>query len=139
MTTRGRMLTALVLVLGSLAWISAGRSAPETTRVAGNVLAVDASQGSIVVGDMGPLLDDGRSQITRRTIRVTSATTFTEVARTNGVTPNGWVGGYVATMVSAKRVKPGDFVAVTVRPGPHGSEAVEVTVVDTSTREHSNR
>jgi hypothetical protein len=139
MTTRGRLLTALGFVLMSLAWTSAGRSAPETLHVAGSVLAVDASQRNIVVGDMGPLLDDGRCEITARTIRVTSATEFTEVARTDGVAPSGWTGGYIAAKVSAKRVKPGDFVAVTVRPGPHGSEAVEVTVVDTSTRENSSR
>jgi len=123
MTTRGRMLIALGFLVVSLAWTSVGRSEPETMHVAGSVLAVDASQRNIVVGDMGPLLHDGRSAIVARSIRVTSATEFTEVARTDGVAPNGWIGGYVATKVPAKRVKPGDFGTGERYPAPPSRRA----------------
>src|SRR5262249_41173615 len=133
MTKWGRGLGAWVFGVVSLASASVGWSAPETTRVAGNVLAVDASKGHIVVGDMGPLLDDGRSNIIRRGIPVTSSTEFTRVARANGIGPSGWIGDYVATKLSPWDVKPGDFVAVTVRPGQERPEALEITVVDTST------
>ena len=132
MTTCGRVFGAWVFGLVFLASASVGWSAPETIHVAGNVLAVDASLGKIVVGDVGPLLADGQSEVTRRSIRVTTFTEFTRVTRADGVAPSGWIGDYVATRLPRWGVKPGDFVAVTVRPERSGSEALEITVVDTS-------
>jgi hypothetical protein len=129
----GKRLGAWVFGLVSLVSASVSWSAPETPHVAGNVLGLDASRGSIVVGDMGPSLDDGQGPIIRRSIRVTSSTEFTRVARADGVAPSGWIGDYVATKLSPWDVKPGDFVAITVKPGQDRPEAIEITVVDTST------
>jgi hypothetical protein len=81
MTKLGWVLGAAILGLALLAPTSVGRSASSTVDYAGNVLAVDATTGRIAVGDMGPLLDDGRSDITRRSILVTSATEFTKRMR----------------------------------------------------------
>jgi hypothetical protein len=131
MTTRGRV-SAWVFGVVSLASVSVGWTAPATIHFAGNVLAIDASKGNIVIGDMGPLLDDGRSEITRRSIRVTSSTEFTRVARIDGVAPSGWIGDYVATKLPRWDVKPGDFVTVTVGPERGGPQALEITIVDTS-------
>ena len=131
MTTCRKMLGVLMFGLVSLASASMGWSASETIHYAGDVVAIDASMGKIVVGDMGPLLDNGRSEITLRSSRVTSSTEFTRVRRTDSVAPSGWIGDYVATRLSRWDVKPGDFVTVTVSPGPE-SQALEITVVDTS-------
>src|SRR5262249_37913326 len=99
--------------LALLASTSAGWCASSTVDYAGHVLAVDAATGSMVVGDMGPLQNDGRSEIARRNIVVTPSTEFTRVTRTEGVAPSGWIGDYVTTRVAPSDVKLGDFVAVT--------------------------
>ena len=127
----GRFETAIAgLVL--LASTSAGWCASSTVDYAGNVLAVDAATGNIVLGDMGPLQNDGRSEIARRTIVVTPSTEFTKVIRTEGVAPSGWIGDYVTARLAPSAVKPGDFVAITASLEPNGPQALKVTVVDVS-------
>jgi len=113
-----------------LASVSTGWSAAPTRDYAGKILAVDRAAGTIVVGDMGPLLDDGQSKITQRNIRVTSATEFASVRRAAAGAPSGWIGDFVEHRLPAWDVKPGDFVAVTVADEA-GPAAVKVTVVDT--------
>lgn len=116
--------------LSLLAWTPPGWGASATPSVAGAILAVDKSAGTIVVGDMGPRLEDGTSAIGRRTILVTASTSFVEVKRASGPARSGWTGDYEEEPLAAWDVMPGDFVSVTVRPGSRGSEAVKVTVVD---------
>ncbi len=120
-------LSFALLASASIAW-----GAPNTTDYAGDVLNVDKATGRIVVGDMGPLLDDGTSKITRRSIRVTPSTEFATVKRASGAAPSGWIGDYVETTLPEWEVKPGDFVAIKVRIQEGGSEAVKITVVNTS-------
>jgi hypothetical protein len=121
-----------IVVLSLLASASAGWCASSTADYAGNVLAIDATTGNIVVGDMGPLQNDGRSEIARRSIVLTPSTEFTKVIRTQGVAPSGWIGDYVTTRVAPSEVKPGDFVAVTASLEQNGPQALKVTVVDVS-------
>ena len=126
--TVGTAIVSLVLLVST----SVGWCASSTVDYAGNVLAVDAATGKIVVGDMGPLQNDGRSEIASRSIVVTSSTEFTKVSRTQGVAPSGWIGDYVTTRLAPSLVKPGDFVAVTASLEKNGPHALKVTVVDTS-------
>jgi len=133
MTKLGWLLGAIE-GLGLLASASAGWCASSTVDYAGNVLAVDAISGTIVVGDMGPLQNDGRSEIARRSIVVTPSTEFTRVIRTQGVAPSGWIGDYVTTRVAPSQVKPGDFVAVTASLEQNGPQALKVTVVEIGER-----
>ena len=118
--------------LALLASASAGWCASGTVTYAGSILAVDAATGNIVVGDMGPLQNDGRSEIARRSIVVTPSTQFTKVTRAQGVAPSGWIGDFVTAQLSPSDVKPGNFVAVTASLEPNGPQAVKVTVVDVS-------
>jgi hypothetical protein len=111
--------------------VSSGWAAPLTKDYAGEILAVDRATGKIVVGDMGPLLDDGQSRITRRSIRVTSSTEFASVKRAERIAPSGWNGDYVENSIPAWDVKPGDFVAVKVTE-EGGAAALKIIVVDTS-------
>jgi len=111
----------------SIAW-----SVPDTSRYAGIVLDIDKTAQRIVVGDMGPLLDNGKSEIIRRNVQVTPFTKFASVKRTSGPAPSGWIGDYVEAEPSARDVRPGDFVTITVKSERRDSEALNVTVVDTS-------
>ena len=131
MTKLGLFRTA-ILGLALLGSASIGWSESSTVGYAGNVLAVDPTSGSIIVGDMGPLLADGHSEITRRSIRVTPSTELTKVARAQGITPSGWIGDYVARNVSPSELKPGDFVAVTVTGEKDSPQALKITVVEPS-------
>lgn len=126
--------TLAFLTPASMCWARADST------YAGNVLAVDRAAGTIVVGDMGPLLDNGRSEVTPRSIHVPPSAEFARVARALGAAPNGWIGDYVETSLLSWDVRPGDFVAIEVRAdevradAPRGPEAVKVTVVDATDR-----
>jgi hypothetical protein len=121
-----------VLGLALLGSASVGWSEPSTVGYAGNVLAVDPASGSIVVGDMGPLLADGHSDITRRSIRVTPSTELAKVVRAPGIAPSGWIGDYVARDMAPSELKLGDFVAVTATHENDSPQALKITVVEIS-------
>jgi hypothetical protein len=70
MTKLGWKFETAIVGLALLTSASAGWCASSTVDYAGNVLAVDAATGNMVVGDMGPLQNDGRSEIARRSIMV---------------------------------------------------------------------
>jgi len=108
----------------------AGWAAPGSPGVAGQVLAVDRAAGRIVVGDTGPRLPSGDSEVMRRSIRVTPATEFVEVSRAVGAAPTGWTGDYVERALAPWNVRPGEFVSVSIREGGGGPEALKVTVVE---------
>jgi hypothetical protein len=131
MSKRTSVWTVGFLGCALLASVSTGWGAAPTRTYAGQILAVDRATGTIVVGDMGPRLDDGQSKITHRNIRVTPATEFASVRRSDGAAPSGWIGDFVEQRLPAWDVKPGDFVAVTVASGA-GPAAVKVMVVDTN-------
>ena len=131
MSKRMRVWTVGFVGCALLASVSTGWGAAPAKTYAGQILAVDRAAGTIVVGDMGPLLDDGQSKITHRSIRVTPATEFASVRRGAGEAPSGWIGDFVEQRLPAWDVKPGDFVAVTVASGA-GPAAVKVMVVDTN-------
>ena len=122
-----------LLASASIAWGSS-----YTTDYAGDLLNVNKDTGSIVVGDMGPLLDDGTSKMTSRSIRVTPSTKFATVKRASGAAPSGWIGDYVEKRLPQWEVKPGDFVAVKVMIQDGGPEAVKITVVNTSSSDVEN-
>jgi len=108
------------------------RGEAEVARHAGLVIAVDKAAGTLVVGDMGPLLSGGKSTVTRFTVHVTPSTEFVRVKRASSVAPNGWLGDYVETKLPPWDVKPGDFVAIMSDGDGQRRRAVKITVVDTS-------
>ena len=131
MTTFWVLRTA-ILGLAMVGSASIGWSQSSTVGYAGDVLSVDPATGSIIVGDMGPLLADGHSEITRRSIRVTPSTELTKVARAQGIAPSGWIGDFVARGLAPSELKPGDFVAVTATSEKDGPQALKITVVEIS-------
>ena len=131
MTTLWVLRTA-ILGLALVGSASIGWSQSSTVGYAGDVLSVDPATGSIIVGDMGPLLANGHSEITRRSIRVTPSTALTKVARAQGIAPSGWIGDFVARDLAPSELKPGDFVAVTATSGKDSPQALKITVVEIS-------
>jgi hypothetical protein len=123
------MVSSMGVGLAFLGIAAAGWAAPESPGVAGEVLAVDRATGRIVVGDTGPRLPSGDSEVLRRSIRVTPATEFVVVSRAVGAAPTGWTGDYVERSLAPWDVKPGEFVSVSIREGDAGPQALKVTVV----------
>lgn len=131
MDRRLRISTLALLTAGSIA-AGSGQAAGAATSYSGVVLGVDWGAGRIVVGDMGPMLKGGKSEIARRSIQVTPSARVVRVKRASGVAPSGWFGDYVETGLAATDIKPGDWVTVSVRRDDQHVTAVKVTVVDTS-------
>lgn len=132
MSKRGRIWAGGLLSLQLLALAGPGRAEAVTTIYSGIVLSVDQAAGKIVLGDMGPMLQNGKSEIVRRSIQVTPSTVFVRVKRAAGAAPSGWVGDYVETKVPAMDIKPGDWLTVAVEGEKQRWTAVKLTVVDTS-------
>jgi len=131
-TKQRRIWAALGAGLNLLMLGGAGGAEAVATRYSGVVLSVDQAASKIVVGDMGPVLKSGKSEIVRRSIQMKSSTAFVRVKRAAGAAPGGWLGDYVQTELPAADVKPGQWVTVAVEGGTRGLTAVKVTVVDTS-------
>ena len=88
--------------------------------------------GTIVVGDRGPMLESGRSEVRRYTMQVTPSTEFVLVKHACGVAPSGWVRDYVETRLPARDVELGDRVTIAGEGDAQRPRAVTITVVDTS-------
>jgi len=129
-TKRG--IVAFLLLVSSFNLAAIGSAEAVGVTKAGLVVAVDKVKGVIVVGDMGPLLSNGTSEIRQYTLRVTPSTEWVGVKRASGRAPSGWIGDFVETKLTAWDVKPGDFVAVAAEGRGRRLTAVRITVVDTS-------
>ena len=132
MTKRRKARLVGCVGVGLLALAAAGLVEAATSTYSGTVVSLDQAAGTIVVGDMGPLLQNGKSEIVERRIQVTRSTKFVRLKRAAGAAPSGWIGDYVETTLPAWDVKPGDWVTITGERGPQRMTAVKVTVVDTS-------
>ncbi len=130
MSTYAASWAGWLLILVLVALPAAGWAATVEGRNSGTVVAVDKAAGIIVVGDMGPVLKSGQSEITRRTVLITPSTEFARVKRSAGVGPGGWVGEYVETRLPAWEIKEGDFVTVAVTADKDRLTAVKITVAD---------
>ncbi|HEV8440336.1 MAG TPA: hypothetical protein VGT40_19790 [Methylomirabilota bacterium] len=131
MSKQGRIWGAGFCGVALVISASLAGAGPDTGGYAGEVLAVDKGAGRIVVGDMGPLLDNGKSEIARRNIQVTPSTQFVKVKRANDTAPTGFGGDYVETPLPSWEIQPGDFVTVAVKPARGVPTALKITVVET--------
>ena len=119
----GGLLVAIVLVALPV-WALA-----ETTKISGTILALDKEAGTIVVGEIGPWrVKGGVTEVTPRTIAVTSATEFKQVRRATGAGPTGWIGDFVEVGIGAWELKKGDFVTVEVQREGRRLTALKVVV-----------
>jgi len=132
MSKRGKARLVGCVGVGLLALAAAGLVEAAKSTYSGTVVSIDQAAGTIVVGDMGPLLQNGKSQIVERRIQVTRSTEFVRLKRAAGAAPSGWIGDYVETPLPAWDVKPGEWVTITGEGGRQRMTADKVKVVDTS-------
>jgi hypothetical protein len=130
MRTRDRIVAGCWL--GLWLFMLAAPASGATVRRSGEVIEVNEAGDTVVVGDMGPMLANGTSAVTRRSIRVTPSTTVVRVGRAAGAAPSGWVGDYVESKLGSRNIKRGDWVTIEVDEGAGQATARKVIVVDTS-------
>lgn len=120
-----RWTTAVAVAL----FLTAPPAWAETAKVSGTIVAVDKEAGTIVVGEVGPWRVKGEAtEVTSRTIAVTSETAFKLARRAAGAGPTGWVGEFVEGAIAPWQVKPGDFVTVEFRRDGERLTAVRIVV-----------
>ncbi|HAM59162.1 MAG TPA: hypothetical protein DCQ64_28620 [Candidatus Rokubacteria bacterium] len=95
----------------------------------GTVVSVDATAGTLVIGELGPWqVREGKTLITERTITVAPSTRFVAVTRSREAGPSGWVGELVEVPLDPWAVRQGDFVTVRAGRADRGLLAEKVTV-----------
>lgn len=130
MTTRpGLFMMLLLLATTFVSPTPYGASAAEAARYSGTVLSVDRTAGVIAIGEVGPWrVKDGRTEITRRTVRVTLATRLVRVRRSPEGGAGGWPGGFVEAPLTASEIRAGDFVTADVDGRGEPSTALAITL-----------
>lgn len=98
----------LALALGASAMTPAADAARTSTH-SGSVVAVDPQGGVLILEEVGPWrVEQGRTVVTRRTISLTSATTFNSFIRVD--VPGRFAGDFIEVALDAEDITPGDFV-----------------------------
>lgn len=116
MIHRWRGWSAWALALTLAGSVGTGRAEEARTYHSGTVEAFDKTAGSLVVGEVGPWrVREGKTEVTRRTIRVTASTEWVRLSRAEGAGPLGWIGEGVEASMPPWEVKAGDIVTVEVR------------------------
>ena len=119
----------ITVVIGLVVATIPGRSGAEGGKYSGTVIGVDQAAGTIVVEGMGPWqIENGVTQVQRRTIAITPSTDFVRLERATGPAPSGWVGDFVESKLAERQVRPGEWVTVTLAPEDRRPTAVRIDV-----------
>jgi hypothetical protein len=107
---RSRGASSLLLVLAlSLSVVAPAADAARTSAHSGTVAAIDPQGGVMIVEEVGPWrVEQGSTVVTRRTIRLTSATIFNSFIRVD--VPGRFAGDFIEVALDAEDFTPGDFV-----------------------------
>ena len=98
----------LALALGASV-VTLAADAARTSTYSGAVVALDPQGGVMIMEEVGPWrVEQGRTVVTRRTISVTSATTFNTFIRVD--VPGRFAGDFIEVALDAEDITPGDFV-----------------------------
>ncbi len=129
MTCGWRRGSGWALVLTLAVAVGTGWAKEASTFHSGRIEAIDKTTGSLVVGEVGPWrVKEGKTEITRRTIVVTSSTEWVRLGRSEGAGPSGWAGEAIETSITPWDVKAGDVVTVRVRRDSGRLIAIRVSV-----------
>lgn len=126
-----RRQTILKVVLAGLVALALPvQSWAGTMNISGTIEAVDATAGTIVLGEIGPWrVKGGVTEVTSRSIVVSATAQFALVKRAPGAGATGWIGDYIETALGAGDLRKGDFVIVKVQTEGDRLVASKVTVV----------
>jgi hypothetical protein len=98
----------LALALGA-STVTPAADAARTSTYSGAVVALDPQGGVMIMEEVGPWrVEQGRTVVTRRTIGLTSATTFNTFIRVD--VPGRFAGDFIEVALDAEDITPGDFV-----------------------------
>ena len=98
----------LALALGASV-VTTAADAARTSTYSGAVVALDPQGGVMIMEEVGPWrVEQGRTVVTRRTISLTSATTFNTFIRVDA--PGRFAGDFIEVALDAEDITPGDFV-----------------------------
>jgi hypothetical protein len=98
----------LALALGASAVTPAADAARSST-YSGAVVTLDPQGGVMIMEEVGPWrVEQGRTVVIRRTISLTSATTFNTFIRVD--VPGRFAGDFIEVALDAEDITPGDFV-----------------------------
>jgi hypothetical protein len=105
-----RLASSLLLVLAlSASAVTPAADAARTSTHSGAVVAIDPQGGVMIMEEVGPWrVERGRTVVTRRTISLTSATTFNSFIRVD--VPGRFAGDFIEVALDAEDITPGDFV-----------------------------
>lgn len=126
MSSMGKSVTAIFVVVFGLA--VAGFASAATVKYAGTVRALDSAQGSLVLEDVGPWLGQAETQITPRTIALSSSTEYFVADRAKDA-PTGFPDDYTETKAQRSEVRAGAFVTVECQHESGPCTATKLTVV----------
>lgn len=127
---RGHAEVGVLLVLAMLAGSGGGAAAGAAARTvaaaatgaavvkasmvthSGAVVSVEPGAGKLVLDEVGPWrVKDGVTQLTRRTIEVTKATTYVASRRADDAA-SGFAGDFVEQQIAAADIRAGTFVTI---------------------------
>lgn len=129
MTYRWGRCSVWALALTLAGSVGTGWAEEAPTYHSGRVEALDRTAGSLVVGEVGPWrVTEGKTEVTRRTISVTSSTGWVRLSRADGAGPSGWMGGSVEASLAPWDIKAGDVVTVQVRREGRRLVAMKIAV-----------
>jgi hypothetical protein len=124
-----RLLLSAALVLASSSLAGPALAADTSTSLhSGVIVSIDTTTHRLQLQEMGPWTSGATKPVTR-SIGFGRDTKFELVTRAKGANPQGWIGGYVESPLTASAVHPGDFATVTVEHDRKGPEAAMVQVV----------
>lgn len=125
-----RMASSISLALGLALMLGAASSADTagTTKHSGTVVAVDP-QGVMIMEEVGPWrVVQGTTVVTRRAIRLSSATRFNTFIRVD--VPGRFAGDFLEVALEAEDIVPGDFVTAECVRERGRLVAVQVTMAE---------
>jgi len=125
-----RLASSLLLALAlGVSAVTPAADAARTSTHSGVVVALDPQGGVMIMEEVGPWqVEQGRTVVTRRTIGLTSATTFNTFIRVD--VPGRFAGDFIEVALDAEDITPGDFVTAECLDERGRLVAVRVTMAE---------
>lgn len=111
--------TTCALLVSAAVFAGAGASATAQTKLSGTVVHAEEGGRTFVMEELGVA-----GKPVRHVIDAAGGARIVEITRDGSTGPGGWPGGFAEQQ--ATRVRPGDFVTVTLGDAPSRARTVEI-------------